>query len=170
MQDVEKLLKEKYNIKCTLGCGVREGRNNCYAIAHTAKQANKWCEKLRGTWILTQGAYVVHWIEPDEPAVKDWLDMIQKSWTWGKLSEEERKDFLTLLDHPQSNQVIFGDYEQCKNACEALYYAFLCGKGYTRNPIDWRDNRAMPEPKPTKETIKQVLKYVGGHLDEVLQD
>ena len=60
-QDIIKLLKEKYNIKCTLGCW--QTNDHLYAIAYNAKQANRWCEKVNGKVIQEVGAYIVVWRE-----------------------------------------------------------------------------------------------------------
>lgn len=62
-KEIVNLLKNKYNIKCTLGCFEDKISGRLSAIAYTAKQADRWCEKLHGTWCLEQGAYIVSWKE-----------------------------------------------------------------------------------------------------------
>ncbi len=64
-------------------------------------------------------------------------DVIKKSWTWARLTEEERRQFENLngLDH------IKGTAAQRVEWLHSLYHAFLTGLGYT--PIGWRE----PEPE-----------------------
>ena len=83
-------------------------------------------------------------VEPKDKnlAQQEWLDMISKSWTWLRLTVEERAKFVALFAHPQSNAVIKGNYEQRWEACEALYYTFLIALGY--DPLDWREGEDNP--------------------------
>ena len=74
-----------------------------------------------------------------ELAQQEWLDMISKSWTWAKLTVEERAKFVALFAHPCSNVVIKGSYEQRWEACEALYHAFLEALNY--DPLHWRESQ-----------------------------
>lgn len=76
-------------------------------------------------------------------AQQDWLDMISKSWTWARLTEKEKEQFKGLFEHPQSNAVIKGNYEQRWDACEALYRTFLVALGYD-DPLNWREGEANP--------------------------
>ena len=77
-------------------------------------------------------------------AKQEYLEMIQKSWTWGKLDQVERKKFLDLIEHPCASAIIKVSYEQRWDACEAIYHTFLEGLGY--QPIGWRD------AQPSKST------------------
>ena len=83
-------------------------------------------------------------VEPKDKnlAQQEWLDMISKSWTWLRLTVEERAKFVALFAHPQSNAVIKGNYEQRWEACEALYYTFLVALGY--DPLNWREGEDNP--------------------------
>ena len=85
-----------------------------------------------------------------EQAKQDWLEMISKSWTWARLTENERKAFSSLLEHPCSSAVIRGSYEQRWEACEALYHTYLEGLGYT--PLEWRET-------PSTKTTFYELNY-----------
>lgn len=85
-----------------------------------------------------------------EQAKQDWLTMIKGSWTWARLTENERKTFSDLLEHPCSAVVIRGNYDQRWEACEALYHTFLEGLGYT--PLDWRET-------PSTKTTFYELNY-----------
>ena len=83
-----------------------------------------------------------------ELAKQEWLEMIEKSWTWARLTEKEREHFKGLLEHPCSSVVIKGNYEQRWEACEALYHTFLEGLGY--DPLEWRD------AQPTVSTLYEL--------------
>ncbi len=72
-------------------------------------------------------------------AKQNYIEMIKESWTWAKLTQEERQTFLDLLEHPQGKRVIKGSYQERYEACDCLYYAFLCGLGYSKNPCKWRE-------------------------------
>jgi hypothetical protein len=81
-------------------------------------------------------------------AKQDYLEMIKKSWTWAKLTEQEREKFSELLEHPCSAVVIRGNYDQRWEACEALYHTYLEGLEY--DPLEWR------ESQPTVSTFYEL--------------
>jgi hypothetical protein len=83
-------------------------------------------------------------------AKSNYLKSIEQSWTWAKLTQEERTKFLELLEHPCSAVVIKGTYNQRWEACDALYYTFLMGLGYT--PLEWRET-------PSTKTTFYELNY-----------
>ena len=86
-----------------------------------------------------------------ELAVKEYLEMIKESWTWARLTQEERDKFEhNILKHPCSAVVIKGDYEQRWAACEALYHTFLEGLEY--DPLHWREDG-------TKKTTYFEIRY-----------
>lgn len=94
-------------------------------------------------------------------AKQDYLDMIKQSWTWAKLTKEERQTFLDLLEHPCSAAVIKGTYNDRLAACEALYHTYLEGLGYT--PLDWR------EVQPTVSTFYELNYKIYGQQVKPLQ-
>ena len=74
-----------------------------------------------------------------ETAIKDYLAMIKQSWTWSKLTEEEKECFENFLaSHPMVESGVRGNYSQRWTVLDAIYHAFLLGCGY-RNQVDWRD-------------------------------
>ena len=74
-----------------------------------------------------------------ESVIKEYLEMIKKSWTWAKLTDEEKDWLEKLLDcHPIVEKAVKGSYKQRWNVLESIYYAFLLGCGYC-NQTDWRD-------------------------------
>ena len=72
-----------------------------------------------------------------ENAQTDWTDMIVKSWTWEKLTREERKKFGDELNKETTKKIISGTYEQRLETLNTLYSMFLEGCGY--NGGNWRD-------------------------------
>ena len=67
-------------------------------------------------------------------AITDWKNMISESWTWEKLTEEERNKFLELVT--ENEPYIKGNYEERQEILGMIYNAFLCGLGYTG--MHWR--------------------------------
>ena len=72
-----------------------------------------------------------------EIAVNDFVNMIQASWTWKRLTNDERKRFMDLLILAQNRNDIKGTYEQRRNNLHLMYEAFLQGCKY--EPIGWRE-------------------------------
>lgn len=70
-------------------------------------------------------------------AQTDWTDMIVKSWTWEKLTREERKKFGDELNKETTKKIISGTYRQRWEILSVLYSMFLEGCGY--NGGTWRD-------------------------------
>ena len=74
-----------------------------------------------------------------ETAIKDYLAMIKQSWTWAKLTEEEKECFENFLaSHQMVESGVKGNYSQRWIILDAIYQAFLIGCGY-RNRVDWRE-------------------------------
>ena len=72
-----------------------------------------------------------------ENAQADWTDMIVKSWTWAKLTNDERNKFGDELNKEATKKIISGTYKQRWEILNALYSMFLEGCGY--NGVNWRD-------------------------------
>ena len=72
-----------------------------------------------------------------ENAQADWTDMIVKSWTWAKLTNDERNKFGDELNKEATKRIISGTYKQRWEILNALYSMFLEGCGY--NGVNWRD-------------------------------
>ena len=72
-----------------------------------------------------------------ENAQADWTDMIVKSWTWAKLTNDERNKFGDELNKEATKKIISGTYRQRCEILNALYSMFLEGCGY--NGVNWRD-------------------------------
>ena len=72
-----------------------------------------------------------------ENAQTDWTDMIVKSWTWAKLTKEERNKFGDELNKETTKKIISGTYKKRWEILNVLYSMFLEGCGY--NGGNWRD-------------------------------
>ena len=72
-----------------------------------------------------------------ENAQADWTDRIVKSWTWAKLTNDERNKFADELNKEPTKKTISGTYRQRCEILNALYSMFLEGCGY--NGVNWRD-------------------------------
>lgn len=74
-----------------------------------------------------------------ELATKNYLEMIKQSWTWGRLTEKEKRTFEYLItEHSPIKNSIKGTYKQRYELANDLYYTFLMGCGYD-NDINWRE-------------------------------
>lgn len=73
-----------------------------------------------------------------ENAQADWTDMIIKSWTWAKLTNDEKNKFGDELNKEIIQKIISGTYRQRWKILNALYAMFLEGCGY--NGGIWREN------------------------------
>ena len=58
--------------------------------------------------------------------------VIKKSWTWQKLTKEEKEKFIEL-----NFDIITGTAKKRKELLNLVYHAFLSGLGY--KPIGWRE-------------------------------
>lgn len=73
-----------------------------------------------------------------ESAYKDFMDMIVKSWTWARLTEQERQTFLESMEHVvQYGNAITGSYMHRWHVMDSLYDVFIKALGY--KPIGWRE-------------------------------
>ena len=72
-----------------------------------------------------------------EEAVKDFCTMIWQSWTYARLTPEERSRFFELLTTERFKKYrIIGTYKQRLEALQGYYEMFLAGCGY--KPTGWR--------------------------------
>ena len=73
-----------------------------------------------------------------ENAQADWTSMIIKSWTWARLTNEEKNRFGDEVSKEiNRKKVIVGSYRQRWEILNALYSMFLEGCGY--NGMNWRE-------------------------------
>lgn len=72
-----------------------------------------------------------------EHARFDWSEMIVQSWTYHRLTDEERKRFFMSVDHAEHIGAIKGDYYTRYTILQALYSTYLMALGYEW--CGWRD-------------------------------
>ena len=77
-----------------------------------------------------------------ETAITNWYDMITKSWTWDRLTQDERTRFNHVVENANDNGVIKGNHQTRWNLLNMLYHSFLMGLGY--KPIGWRETEETP--------------------------
>ena len=116
------------------------------AIDSDLKNEQSIMENIKG-WLSEENRTLyLEWLESEveqymkrdkENAVIDFMQMNRNSWTWAKLTFQERMDFANTVDWAISQNVIFGAYEQRYKTVHALYYAFLVGLGYGKE--NWRE-------------------------------
>ena len=72
-----------------------------------------------------------------ETAVTDYLSYVRRTWTWKKLTEEERTLFRNALETEAEKGIIKGTYTARWNCLQSMYTMFLIGCGYSGG--DWRN-------------------------------
>lgn len=70
-----------------------------------------------------------------EHTAREWLAMTMNSWTWARLTEEEKDLFMDDILIAYSG-IIKGTTTQRWRILNALYSTFLCGLGYRGG--EWR--------------------------------
>ncbi len=76
-------------------------------------------------------------------AVADFKKMIFNSWTYDKMTRDERERLALALDSVQAHE-IKGDYDARRAALDLAYNSFLLGLGYSG--FKWREKH--PENLP----------------------
>ena len=72
-----------------------------------------------------------------EDSKQDFLNVIFNSWTWEKLTKQEKERFIETISN-DGRLAIGGTYQQRFNAYNSMYYAYLMALDY--KPIGWRDD------------------------------
>ena len=71
-----------------------------------------------------------------ENVIEDYQKMIYNSWTYGKMTAQERHQWAEVLDHLKITNVLKGTYNQRWETLQAIYHSFLLALNYTWN---WRE-------------------------------
>lgn len=74
-----------------------------------------------------------------EKAINDFIEMIKKSWTYEKLTNEEKIKFENSVMWAKNNKCINGNYNNRWKMLLSLYNTFLNAIGYTGEK--WRDQK-----------------------------
>ena len=90
-----------------------------------------------------------------ENAKADYINNnILNSWTYARLTEEEKKRALEAVDAA----TLCGNYKQRFEQIHNIYYSFLLALNYS--PIGWRENKPGSE-----EELEEVKKQIADRLD-----
>lgn len=71
-----------------------------------------------------------------EKVIEDYQQMIYRSWTYGKMTPQEKHQWAEVLDHLKTTNVLKGTYSQRWETLQAIYHTFLLALNYTWN---WRE-------------------------------
>lgn len=72
-----------------------------------------------------------------ENALRDFCEMIEKSWTFARMSADEMRRCMEALTWTEEQNILKGTYRQRFYILHAVYNAFLSGIGY--NSANWRE-------------------------------
>lgn len=72
-----------------------------------------------------------------ENVLMDFKKMITQSWTYNRLTTEERDRLFKCFESIQTREALKGTYKQRWEILQAIYSAFLLGVGY--DSFNWRD-------------------------------
>ena len=73
-----------------------------------------------------------------ENAIILFNDMIKNSWTYGKMTQEEKEKWHEILGHVESTKDLQGGFYTRWKTLNLIYHAYLQGIGYT--DFNWREN------------------------------
>lgn len=67
--------------------------------------------------------------------IQDFQQMIYNSWTYGKMTPQEKHQWAEALDHIRTCDTLKGTYNQRWETLQAIYHTFLLALNYNWN---WR--------------------------------
>ena len=70
-------------------------------------------------------------------AMYDFNTMIQKSWTYNRMTTEEKKRWIEVLNDVRCDKCLKGTYKHRWDILQAMYSAYLIGLGYDN--FNWRE-------------------------------
>lgn len=73
-----------------------------------------------------------------ELAIHNFKVMIEQSWTYGKMTKEERINWEKVLSDVRTITCLKGSYDTRWNILHALYMSYLIGIGY--DGFAWRES------------------------------
>ena len=73
-----------------------------------------------------------------ENIIQDFQKMIYKSWTYNKMTPQEKHQWAEVLDHLQITNTLKGTYNQRWEILQACYHSFLLALNYNWN---WRKEK-----------------------------
>ena len=78
-----------------------------------------------------------------ENAVAEFEKVIKNSWTYGKMTEEEKNRLWEKMGDFVRQGHVSGSFDQRWRTMQAMYGMFLAGLGNVNNP-NWRDPEDVP--------------------------
>ena len=78
-------------------------------------------------------------------SLMDFERIISQSWTWERMTKQEKHDCISMLEDPCSIKAYKGTYDQRISILNALYNAYLVGLGYKDG--FWREQTEEANPK-----------------------
>ena len=79
-----------------------------------------------------------------EDAERDFFDVIKRSWTYDRMTEDEKIRFSRVLNSAPVRDAVTGSYDHRRKVLQAVYESFLLAIGY--NGFNWREPEPAPEP------------------------
>ena len=73
-----------------------------------------------------------------EKALYDFKVMIEKSWTYEKMTREEKDNWERVLNDIRTITCLKGNYNTRWNILQAIYMSYLIGIGY--DSFNWRES------------------------------
>ena len=73
-----------------------------------------------------------------ENALENFVKMTEQSWTYEKMTQEEKSRLVEVFYGGTVENSLKGTYKQRWKILQAVYYGFLMGLDY--KPIGWREN------------------------------
>lgn len=80
-----------------------------------------------------------------ESAFSEYITVIQQSWTWDRLTEQERERCMNTMNWVRDQNILRGNFEARWDILQAVYAAFLDGVGC--KPFGWREDSEDPVPQ-----------------------
>ncbi len=74
-----------------------------------------------------------------ENALNDFIDMIEKSWTYSRMTQLEKGRFVGVMLSNDTISILKGNYENRWKILNVIYNIYLMGIGYSG--FDWREDK-----------------------------
>lgn len=71
-----------------------------------------------------------------ENVKKEFLEMIKNSWTFNKMTAEEKTKLFETMENVTTAEAVKGNYRTRWTILQSIYSSFLIGLGY--NGFNWR--------------------------------
>ena len=72
-----------------------------------------------------------------ENALDEFIKMTEQSWTFEKMTQQEKKTLYDIFNNIRTEKALKGTYSQRWNILQAIYGAYLNGIGYSG--CNWRE-------------------------------